>query len=153
VKTFLVGYGLLEFVGVIMRPIMRPLFKTPGRSAIDAVASFVGSYSLGLVITNRVFREGKYTNREASVIATGFSTVSATFMIIVARTLGLMEMWNLYFWSTLVITFIVTAITVRIWPLSKKSLQELAGMYASLLHVSRLIAIKATLPLIIAVIR
>jgi nucleoside recognition membrane protein YjiH len=119
--AFLVGYGLLEFIGVIMRPIMRPLFKTPGRSAIDAVASFVGSYSLGLVITNRVFREGKYTNREASIIATGFSTVSATFMIIVARTLGLMEMWNLYFWSTLVITFIVTAITVRIWPLNKKS--------------------------------
>ncbi|MEW6623776.1 MAG: YjiH family protein [Bacillota bacterium] len=119
--AFLVGYGLLEFVGVIMKPIMRPVFKTPGRSAIDAVASFVGSYSLGLVITNRVFREGKYTVREASIIATGFSTVSATFMIIVARTLNLMEMWNLYFWSTLVITFIVTAITVRIWPLSKKS--------------------------------
>lgn len=118
--AFLVGYGLLEFIGVIMRPVMRPIFKTPGRSAIDAVASFVGSYSLGLVITNRVFKQGKYTIKEASVIATGFSTVSATFMIIVARTLGLMDMWNLYFWSTLVITFIVTAITVRLWPLAKK---------------------------------
>ncbi len=118
--AFLVGYGLLEFIGVIMRPVMRPVFKTPGRSAIDAVASFVGSYSLGLVITNRVFRSGKYTNREAAIIATGFSTVSATFMIIVARTLGLMEMWNTYFWSTLVVTFLVTAITVRIWPLAKK---------------------------------
>ncbi len=117
---FLVGYGLLEFIGVIMRPVMRPVFKTPGRSAIDAVASFVGSYSLGLVITNRVFRSGKYTNREAAIIATGFSTVSATFMIIVARTLGLMEMWNTYFWSTLVVTFLVTAITVRLWPLAKK---------------------------------
>jgi nucleoside recognition membrane protein YjiH len=119
--AFLVGYGLLEFVGVIMRPVMRPFFRTPGRSAIDAIASFVGSYSLGLVITNRVFREGKYSNREASIIATGFSTVSATFMIIVARTLGLMEMWNIYFWSTLLITFIITAITVRLWPLSRKA--------------------------------
>jgi len=118
--AFLVGYGLLEFIGVIMRPVMRPIFKTPGRSAIDAVASFVGSYSLGLVITNRVYKQGKYTAKEAAIIATGFSTVSATFMIIVARTLGMMEMWNFYFWSTLAITFIVTAITVRIWPLSKK---------------------------------
>lgn len=118
--AFIVGYGLLEYIGVIMRPIMKPIFKTPGRSAIDAVASFVGSYSLGLVITNRVYKEGKYSAKEASIIATGFSTVSATFMIIVGRTLGLMEMWNLYFWTTLVITFIVTAITVRIWPLSKK---------------------------------
>lgn len=119
--TFLVGYGLLEFFGVIMNPIMRPVFKTPGRSAIDAVASFVGSYSIGLLITNKVFKEGKYTVKEASIIATGFSTVSATFMIIVAKTLGLMEMWNVYFWTTLIITFTVTAITVRIFPLSKKS--------------------------------
>lgn len=118
--AFLVGYGLLEFIGVIMQPVMKPIWRTPGRSAIDAVASFVGSYSIGLLITNRVYKEGKYTTKEAAIIATGFSTVSATFMIIVAKTLGLMEMWNFYFWSTLIITFVVTAITVRIYPLAKK---------------------------------
>ena len=118
--AFLVGYGLLEFIGVIMQPVMKPIWKTPGRSAIDAVASFVGSYSIGLLITNRVYKEGKYSAKEAAIIATGFSTVSATFMIIVAKTLGLMDMWNFYFWSTLIITFAVTAITVRIYPLSKK---------------------------------
>jgi nucleoside recognition membrane protein YjiH len=116
--ALLVGYGLLEFIGVLLQPVMRPIWRTPGRSAIDAVASFVGSYSLGLLITNRVYREGKYTAREAAVIATGFSTVSATFMIVVATTLDLMGSWNTYFWSTLAITFAVTAVTVRIWPLS-----------------------------------
>jgi len=50
--SFLVGYGVLEFIGLLMQPIMRPIFKTPGKSAVDAVASFVGSYSLGLLITN-----------------------------------------------------------------------------------------------------
>lgn len=119
--SFLIGYGLLEFIGVIMEPVMKPIWKTPGKSAIDAVASFVGSYSIGLLITNRVFKEGKYNIKEACIIATGFSTVSATFMIIVAKTLGIMEHWNMYFWTTLLITFIVTAITSRIWPLSKKS--------------------------------
>ncbi|MBE4909751.1 YjiH family protein [Bacillus luteolus] len=120
--ALLVGYGLLEFIGVLLQPVMRPIWKTPGRSAIDAVASFVGSYSIGLLITNRVFKEGKYTIKEATIIATGFSTVSATFMIVVAKTLGLMEIWNVYFWSTLVVTFLVTAVTVRIWPL--KSISE-----------------------------
>lgn len=119
--ALLVGYGLLEFIGVVLQPVMRPIWRTPGRSAIDAVASFVGSYSLGLLITDRVYREGKYTGREAAVIATGFSTVSATFMIVVASTLGLMERWNTYFWTTLVITFAVTAVTVRIPPLSRLS--------------------------------
>jgi len=118
--AFLVGYGLLEFIGVLLKPVMNPIWKTPGRSAIDAVASFVGSYSIGLLITNKVYKEGKYSAKEAAIIATGFSTVSATFMIIVAKTLGLMDRWNFYFWSTLVITFLITAITTRIYPLSKK---------------------------------
>ncbi|KEK23235.1 YjiH family protein [Bacillus gaemokensis] len=118
--ALLVGYGLLEFIGTFCRPIMRPLWKTPGRSAIDVVASFVGSYSLALLITNRVYKEGKYTIKEAAIIATGFSTVSATFMIIIAKTLNIMHLWNLYFWITLVVTFIVTAITVRIPPLRTK---------------------------------
>lgn len=119
--AFIISYGLMEFVEVFMRPVMRPLWKTPGRSAIDAVASFVGSYSVALLITNKVYKEGRYTDKEAVVIATGFSTVSATFMIIVAKTLDLMNMWNIYFWSTVVVTFVVSAITVRLYPISKKS--------------------------------
>lgn len=117
--TFLLGFGLLEFIGVLMQPVMRPLWRTPGHSAIDAVASFVGSYSVGLLITNRVFLAGKYTVREAVIIATGFSTVSAAFMIIVAKTLNLMGHWNFYFWSTLVITFVITAILARVPPISR----------------------------------
>lgn len=121
VLAMLVGYGLLEFIGILMQPIMRPLYRTPGKSAIDAVASFVGSYSIGLLITNRIYKEGKYTKKEATIIATGFSTVSATFMIVVAKTLDIMHIWNLYFWLTFLVTFMVTAITVRIWPINKMS--------------------------------
>ena len=116
--ALLVSYGLLEFIGVMVQRVMRPIWRTPGRSAIDAVASFVGSYSLGLLITNRVYKEGKYTARESAIIATGFSTVSATFMVIVAKTLDLMGQWTAYFWITFLVTFVVTAITVRIWPLN-----------------------------------
>ena len=116
--AMLVGYGLMEFIGVLAQPFMRPLFRTPGSSAIDAVASFVGSYSLALLITNRVYLQGRYSHREAMIIATGFSTVSATFMIVVVNALDLMDHWTLYFWSTLLITFAVTAITVWIPPLS-----------------------------------
>ncbi|MDO4559868.1 MAG: YjiH family protein [bacterium] len=116
--AFLVNYGLMECVGELMVPIMRPVFHTPGRAAIDAVASFVGSYSVGLIITNNVYRKGGYTAREAAIIGTGFSTVSATFMIIIAKTLGIIDLWNIYFWVTLAVCFAVTAITLRIPPLS-----------------------------------
>ena len=116
--AFLASFGLMEFTGVLMTPVMRPLFKTPGRSAIDAVASFVGSYSIALLITNGVYRQGKYSAREAAVIATGFSTVSATFLLIVAKTLNLMDHWGVYFWVSMIVTFLVTAITARLWPLT-----------------------------------
>lgn len=116
--SLLIGYGLLELIGILLQPVMRPVWRTPGKSAIDAVASFVGSYSIGLLITNRVYQSGEYSAREAAIIATGFSTVSATFMIIVAKTLDLMTVWNLYFWLALLITFVVTAITVRLPPLA-----------------------------------
>lgn len=118
--AFLTGFGLMEFIGIFMEPVMRPVFKTPGKSAVDAVASFVGSYSLALLITNRVYREDFYTTKEAAIIATGFSTVSATFMVIVANTLDIMNHWLAYFWITLFVTFAVTALTARIYPLSKK---------------------------------
>lgn len=118
--AFIVSYGLMEFIGIFMRPVMVPIFKTPGRSAVDAVASFVGSYSLALLITNRVYVEGKYTGKEAAIIATGFSTVSAAFMIIVATTLDFMDHWNIYFVVSIIVTFLVTAITARLYPLSSK---------------------------------
>lgn len=117
--TFIIGFGTLEFIGVLVRPIMRPVYHTPGKSAIDAVASFVGSFSLAIYLTNKLYKESKYTKKEAFIIMTGFSTVSATFMIIVAKTAQLMNIWNFYFWSSLVICFAVTAVTVRLWPITK----------------------------------
>src|SRR5699024_10875337 len=107
----------LEFIGVICRPIMSPIFKTPGKSAVDAVASFVGSYSIGLLITNNVYKSGGYTHKKEVVVATGISTVSAIFMIIEANTLCIIQHWYLYFWFTLVVTFIVDSITVQLPPI------------------------------------
>ncbi|MGI6856430.1 YjiH family protein [Mesorhizobium sp. 1B3] len=117
--SFLIAYGLVEFCAVFLEPVMRRVWRTPGYSAVDAVASFVGSYSIGILITNQMFLNKSYSFRQAAIIATGFSTVSTTFMVVVAKVLGLLEMWSFYFWSTLVITFVVTAITARIPPISR----------------------------------
>ena len=117
--TFIITFGFLEFTGMIMKPVLRPLYKVPGKAAVDAVASFVGSFSIAIYLTNKLYKENIYTHKEASIIITGFSTVSATFMIIVAKTAGFMEIWNFYFFSTLIITFVVTAFVIRMWPISR----------------------------------
>ncbi|MDR0512172.1 MAG: YjiH family protein [Treponema sp.] len=116
---FLINYGLMEFFGVFLRPIMRKVFRTPGRSAVDAVTSLVGNYALAMMITDKLLQEGKYTKREAAIIVTGFSTVSATFMVVVAGSLGLMDRWVFFFWTTMLVAAAVTAITARIFPLCK----------------------------------
>jgi nucleoside recognition membrane protein YjiH len=117
--TFIVDYGLLEFLGVLMRSIMKPIWKVPGSASVTAVASFVGSFSVGIFLTNQLYKEGKYTKKESALIMTGFSTVSATFMVIVAKTLGFMDMWIPFFFAALVITFLTSAIVSRIYPLKK----------------------------------
>lgn len=118
---FLVDYGLLEFCGVLLRPVMRPLFRTPGTSAVIAVTAFVGSFTIGVLATEQMYREGKFTARESVIITTGFSTTSIAMMMVLAQMMGIMEHWSFYFWTTLAITFGVTAITARLRPISRKA--------------------------------
>lgn len=117
--TFILDYGLMEFLGVLMRPVMRPVWKVPGSASVTAVASFVGSFSVGIFMTNQLYKEGRYSQKESALIMTGFSTVSASFMVIVARTLDLMDYWIPFFFSSMAITFITSAIVARLYPLNK----------------------------------
>ena len=62
---FLIDYGCIDFFGVLLEPLMRPLFKTPGKSAVDAAASFVGSTTMGIIITGRMFKGNSYTKKRS----------------------------------------------------------------------------------------
>ncbi len=116
---FLANHGLMEFIGVFVRPFMRKVFHLPGMSAVNAVACFVGSYMAGIGITNSLFKQGKYSNRETVIVLTGFGTTSATFMILMAKTTGIMDHWMLYFWLSVVTCCVATIVTERIPPISR----------------------------------
>ncbi|NGM70721.1 YjiH family protein [Natronolimnobius sp. AArcel1] len=113
-----VELGGLEFVGTMARPIMRPLFKIPGRSALDSVASWVGSYSVGLYVTRNVFDRGEYSKQDVYIISTCFATVSIGFVGVVAATVDLLELFPVIFLSYLVCIAVTGIILVRIPPLS-----------------------------------
>lgn len=118
--TCLLNYGFIDFIGQFLKPVMRTLWKTPGRSAVDAVASFMGSTAVGMLITNEMYKKRKYNTREASIIATGFSTVCVSFFVVVAKTANIMHLWTPFFFTSLLVTFGVTAIVARLYPLSSK---------------------------------
>jgi len=125
--AFLTNYGLMEFIGTFLQPVMRKVLRTPGRSAVDAVASLLGSYSVSLLITDKLYQEGRYNKREAVIIGIGFATVSVPFMIVIATNLQLMDRWLFFFWTSLLVTFLVTAISSRIPPISTISTDYYEG--------------------------
>lgn len=114
--TLFTAFGGLEFIGTLARPVMRPLFKVPGRGALYGIASYVGSYSVGLYVTNKMYNEGRYSAREALIIATCLSTVSLGFFAVVAATLDLLPYFPIIFLSVAA----VMVILCRIPPLSRK---------------------------------
>ncbi|MBR4400513.1 MAG: YjiH family protein [Synergistes sp.] len=118
VVPLLTDYGLMEYVGTYARPVMKPLFRLPGRSAVDCLASWVGSCSVAVVITTKVHDEGYYSDREAAVITTAFSVISIAYIYVMADFVGLPHMYFQIMVAIYAVTFILALIMPRIWPLS-----------------------------------
>ncbi|HLS53187.1 MAG TPA: YjiH family protein, partial [Tissierellaceae bacterium] len=118
---FLTDFGLLEFVGALLTPIMRPIFGLPGRASIDCIASWVGDGTIGVALTNKQYEEGYYTNKEASIIATTFSAVSITFCLVVLGQVDLAHLFGPYYLTVAVAGIVAAIIVPKIPPLSRKS--------------------------------
>lgn len=116
----LMNFGLLEFFGSMMVKIMRPLFRLPGRSSIDALASWVGDGTIGVLLTSKQYEANKYTQREAAIIGTTFSVVSITFAIVVIGEIGLASYFLPYYATVILAGVILALIMPRIYPLTRK---------------------------------
>lgn len=123
----LLNFGLLEFFGTMMVKIMRPLFRLPGRSAIDALTSWVGDGTIGVLLTSKQYGEGFYTKKEAAIVGTTFSVVSITFCIVIIDYVGL-GAYFLPFYGTVILTGLILALIMpRIYPLAGKADEYIDG--------------------------
>ena len=123
----LLNFGLLEFFGTMMVKVMRPVFKLPGRSSIDALTSWIGDGTIGVLLTSKQYEEGFYTKKEAAIIGTTFSVVSITFSLVIIDTVG-MSKYFLPFYGTVVLTGLILAfIMPRIYPLAGKKDEYIDG--------------------------
>lgn len=114
----LTSFGLVEFVGVLIAPFMRKVFKVPGYAAVDAIASFLGDGTIGIVVTDQQYQKGYYTQREAVIIATSFSIVGISFAAVVADFLQFSSIF-IIFYSTIAISTVVAGIIIARLPLKK----------------------------------
>ena len=114
----LTSFGLVEFVGVLIAPFMRKVFKVPGYAAVDAIASFLGDGTIGIVVTDQQYQKGYYTQREAVIIATSFSIVGISFAAVVADFLKFSSIF-IIFYSTIAISTVVAGVIIARLPLKK----------------------------------
>ncbi|PSL45859.1 nucleoside recognition membrane protein YjiH [Salsuginibacillus halophilus] len=117
----LLQFGLMEFIGTMVRAVMRPVFKLPGRSSIDAMASWMGSGTVGVLLTTQQYESGFYSKREASVIATNFSVASIAFSLVVISFIEMEHMFLQFYFTVIVAGLITAIICPRLPPLNRKS--------------------------------
>ncbi|WP_121610488.1 YjiH family protein [Mesobacillus foraminis] len=116
----LLDFGLLELFGTLLTKVMRPIFKLPGRSSVDCMASWLGDGTIGVLLTSKQYEEGFYTKREAAIIGTSFSVVSITFSLVVISQVGLAHMFVPFYLTVTAAGLICAILAPRIPPLSRK---------------------------------
>lgn len=118
--TCLTEYGLLEFIGKLLEPIMRVVFKVPGKAAVDSMSSFVASPAVSVMITNNLYKKGVYTDKEACAITTSVSSCSIGAFAFLSAIAGVGEYFSTIVLTALFLVFFMFAIMVRIPILSWK---------------------------------
>lgn len=116
----LLDFGLLEFIGTLLTGIMRPVFRLPGRSAVDCMASWLGDGSVGILLTSKQYESHHYTQREAAVIGTTFSAVSITFSLVVLAQVRLEHLFLPFYFAVCLAGVVAAIIVPRLPPLSWK---------------------------------
>ena len=134
ILPFLTDCGIMEFIGILLKPLVRPLFRVPGRASVDLIASWLSSSNTAVLITAGQYNSGYYSRREAATIMTNFSLVSIPFCMVVAETLHVTSHFLLLYGSVTIIGLILAAIGVRIRPL--KSIPDTSNTFTILLSSS-----------------
>ncbi len=114
-----VDFGLMDLFGTLISKSMYKLFKVPGRSAIDAISSWLGDGTLGIMITNTQYKQGFYTAKEAVIISVCFSLVSLPFSTVIADQLGFMPIFVPFYGTVCIASLACALIMPRIYPLNK----------------------------------
>ncbi|UTW08477.1 YjiH family protein [Pseudomonas benzenivorans] len=128
ILPLLTDFGLMEFCGTLVRNVFRKVFGLPGRSAIDAIASWLGSGTVGVLITAQQYQKGFYSAREAAVIATNFSIASIAFSLLITSFMKLDHLFVPFYLTVVVAGLAAAIITPRIPPLSWKKDEYVAGV-------------------------
>lgn len=118
ILPFLTDCGIMEFLGVLLRPLVRKLFKVPGRASVDLITSWFGAANAAVIVSREQYMKGYYTARETAIIMTNFSLVSIPFCLVVSGTIGVDHLFPAFYGITCFVGVLLALIMPRIAPLS-----------------------------------
>lgn len=80
-SEILLGLGVIRAVGVLLEPLMRPLFRIPGEAAFTLAMGLASGYPLGAKLTGRMRQSGLCTREESERLLSFANTADPLFMV------------------------------------------------------------------------
>ncbi|MFE8695301.1 sporulation integral membrane protein YlbJ [Cytobacillus sp. FJAT-53684] len=87
VSEMLIGFGVVKFIGVLLEPLMRPLFRVPGVGGFAWAMGMASGYPAGAKLTARLRQEGQLSKIEAERLVS-FTNCSNPLFIFGAVSVG-----------------------------------------------------------------
>ncbi|MFT8317231.1 MAG: sporulation integral membrane protein YlbJ [Sporolactobacillus sp.] len=83
ISEMMIGFGVVRFAGVLLEPIMKPLFKVPGIGGFVLMMGMVSGFPAGARITSRLYQEKKLSRTAAERLSsfTNFSNPLFLFSV------------------------------------------------------------------------
>ena len=82
VANLLLSLGFVRFLGVLLEPVMRPLFRLPGEAGFAVVLGFTSGFPMGAVLTASLKEQQLCTPQEAARLAAFTNNSSPLFLLI-----------------------------------------------------------------------
>ncbi|MCW3489923.1 sporulation integral membrane protein YlbJ [Dethiobacter alkaliphilus] len=76
----LMGLGVVHFMGVLLQPLMRPIFNVPGVGSFVMAMGLASGFPIGSILTTRLRRDGLCTKVEGERLMSFTNTADPLFM-------------------------------------------------------------------------
>lgn len=81
-SELLMNFGVVRFMGVLLEPVMRPLFNVPGSGSFVVAVGLSSGYPIGSMVTAKLRRQGLCTRIEAERLMSFTNNASPLFMLV-----------------------------------------------------------------------
>jgi len=81
VAELMVSLGFVNFLGVILEPVMRPIFRLPGCSSLVVVMGFTSGFPIGAILSRKLYDENLLTADEAERLVSFTNNCSPLFIL------------------------------------------------------------------------